>query len=69
MIETLKQAKEAIAEIRRITGWTCATIGEKAGISKPAVYNIENGLTQGTLNKSTMARLDAELQRVKKVHG
>jgi len=69
MIETLKQSQEAIKEIKELTGWTNSRLATKIGVFRGSLNKIESGATSNTPQDSTMAKLDAELERVKRVHG
>lgn len=67
MIETLKQAQEALEEIKTLTDWPNGRVATKARIGRPAIQRIEDGV--GLPEQATMDKLDKELIRVRRVHG
>lgn len=67
MIETGKQTIEAIKEIKRLTKWSSKRVAEKAGLSGPTIMRLLASENEPSL--STMLIIEAELMRVRKVHG
>lgn len=45
MIETGKQATNAVKAIMRKTGWKCRKIAEKCGVSNQTIWGISRGHT------------------------
>ena len=68
MIETAKQTKEAILEIQALTNWTNSRLADKLGIFRGSLNNILSGKTTNP-SLATMEKVEAELARVRKVHG
>ena len=68
MIETAKQTREAIGEILALTGWTRASLCDRIPITRPTIYRILSGATKNPTPVS-MAIIQKELTRVRKVHG
>ena len=67
IVETLKQAQEAIAEIKTLTGWTLTRISRKVGVSRICIVNLVEGRTKDP-NDDTLKKLGAELERVRDIH-
>ena len=67
MIETGKQTIEAINEIKRLTKWSNKRVADKTGLSAPTIMRLLAGDNEPSL--STMSIIEAELKRVRKVHG
>ena len=67
MIETGKQTIEAIKEIKRLTNWSNNRVADKTGLSGPTIMRLLAGENEPSL--STMSIIEAELKRVRKVHG
>ena len=55
--------QENLRSIRKIAGWTADNLGEKIGVSKQTISNMENGKTQMTLTQYIAIRavLDFEI--------
>lgn len=67
MIETGRQTIEAINEIKRLTKWSNKRVSEKTGLSGPTIMRLLAGKNEPSM--STMLTIEAELNRVRKVHG
>ena len=55
--------QENLRSIRKIAGWTADVLGEKVGVSKQTISNMENGKTKMTLTQYIAIRavLDFEI--------
>ena len=53
-----------LSAIRKIAGWTSEQLGEKIGVTKQTISNLENGKTQMTLTQYIALRsiIDFEIQ-------
>lgn len=53
-----------LSAIRKIAGWTSEQLGEKIGVTKQTISNLENGKTQMTLTQYIAIRsvIDYEMQ-------
>ena len=58
-----KLLQENLRSIRKIAGWTAECLGDKVGLSKQTISNMENGKTQMTLTQYIAIRavLDFEI--------
>lgn len=63
----VKRLQENLLSIRRIAGWTAETLGEKIGVTKQTISNLENGKTPMTLTQYIAIRaiLDYEMENNK----
>lgn len=64
-MKEIKRMQENLLLIRRVVGWTAAEFGEKIGVTRQTINNIENG--RNNLNKTqyiaVRSVLDAEISR------
>ncbi len=67
MIETLKEAQDAIEEIQGITGWTLSRVARKADIADPQPARILAGKHDPT--EDTLDKLDTLLRRIRRKEG
>jgi len=67
MIETTKQCVSALEEIKSLTKWTNGRLATKLGVPGSTVHRILK--QDGDPTSKTMDMVDAELKRVRKVHG
>jgi transcriptional regulator with XRE-family HTH domain len=68
MIETTKQTVEALKEIKELTEWSNERMAQKIGAPGSTIHRILSGENKNPTT-STMNKIDAELKRVKKIHG
>lgn len=67
MIETTRQAVEALEEIKSLTGWTNGRLAAKLSMPPSTVHRILKKESDPTTK--TMGAIEKELKRVRKVHG
>ena len=62
-IKQIKKLQKNLSSIRKIAGWTAATLGEKIGVTKQTISNLENQKTPMTFTQYIAIRavLDAEV--------
>lgn len=68
MIETASQAKEAIEEIQALTKWSFFKISKKVGVTPVTISRIAEQVSDSPTD-SVLAKIDAELTRVRQIHG
>lgn len=63
----VKRLQENLLSIRRIAGWSAETLGEKIGVTKQTISNLENRKTPMTLTQYIAIRaiLDYEMDQNK----
>lgn len=56
---------EPLSSIRKIAGWTAATLGDKIGVTKQTISNLENQKSPMTFTQYIAIRavLDAEVEK------
>lgn len=63
----IKKLQINLSSIRKIAGWTAATLGDKIGVTKQTISNLENQKTPMTFTQYIAIRavLDAEVENNK----
>ena len=63
----IKKLQKNLSSIRKIAGWTAATLGEKIGVTKQTISNLENQKTPMNFTQYIAIRavLDAEVENNK----
>lgn len=63
----IKRLQENLLSIRRLAGWTAENLGDRIGVTKQTISNLENNKTPMTLTQYIAIRaiLDHEMERNK----
>jgi transcriptional regulator with XRE-family HTH domain len=63
----IKRLQQNLSSIRRISGWTAEVLGEKIGVTKQTISNLENRKTSMTFTQYIAIRtvIDAEIENNK----